>query len=112
MTALEATTAGNRGSHNHKFNAEFIKNSLAPLDFYGYQLPNAPLKQKGWNDGGLCPFHADNSPGSFRVNLTTGGFICFACGAKGGDIVAFTMARYGLQFVDALFKLADEWGLT
>lgn len=97
---------------NKKLNAEHIKNSLTPFDFYSHELPGASLKKHDWNDGGLCPFHSDNKAGSFRVNLTTGAFKCFACGMVGGDIVAFIMALYGLQFVEALAKLADDWGLA
>lgn len=95
-----------------KLNVDSIKQSLSPLDFYRYELPNAPLKKHGWNDGGLCPFHSDNKPGSFRVNLATGAYKCFACGMAGGDVIAFVMALYGLRFVEALDKLADEWGLA
>jgi DNA primase len=94
-----------------KPNAEYIKGLLTPYDFYRHELPNAPFKKHTWNDGGLCPFHADNSTGSFRVNLTTGAFKCFACGTAGSDVVAFVMSLYGLQFVEALAKLADDWGL-
>lgn len=94
-----------------KLNADYIKHTLTPLDFYRYELPSAPLKRHGWNNGGVCPFHADNKPGSFRVNLATGGFKCFSCGTAGGDIIAFVMAFYGLKFVEALAKLADDWGL-
>jgi DNA primase len=108
----KATRYGNTGkAHIQKLNADSIKNSLTPLDFYRHELPGAPLKRQGWNDGGLCCFHADNKPGSFRVNLTTGAFKCFACGMAGGDVIAFVMALYGLQFVEALAKLADDWGL-
>ena len=93
-------------------NADFIKNSLRPLDFYKHELPSAKLTKQGWNDGGLCPFHSDNTTGSFRVNLITGGYKCFACGMAGGDVLAVTMALYGLQFIDALAKIADDWGLV
>jgi len=94
---------------NHTIN--YIKNSIDALEFYRHQLPNAPLKTRGWNDGGLCPFHADKSPGSFQVNTEHGAFVCFACGTKGGDIVAFSMVKDGLRFPDAITKLADDWGL-
>ena len=97
---------------NKKLNVDYIKRSINPFDFYRYELPNAPLKKHAWNDGGLCPFHADNSTGSFRVNLSTGGFVCFACGIAGSDIISFIMALYGLQFAEALAKLADDWGLV
>ena len=96
---------------NKKLNVDYIKRSLSPFDFYSHELPDAPLKKHSWNDGGLCPFHSDNKPGSFRLNLATGAYKCFACGESGGDVIAFTMAVYGLQFVEALAKLADEWGL-
>ena len=108
----KATRYSNTGkAHSQKLNADSIKNALTPLDFYRYELPTAPLKKQGWNDGGLCPFHSDNTAGSFRINLTTGAFKCFSCGMAGGDIVAFVMALYGLQFIEALTKLADDWGL-
>ncbi len=93
-------------------NPDFIKNQLRPLDFYRHELPDATLKRQGWNDGGLCPFHGDSKPGSFRVNLVSGAYKCFACGAAGGDVIAFAMALYGLRFVEALAKLADDWGLA
>ena len=88
-----------------------IKNAVSPLDFYTSELPDVILKKYGWNDGGLCPFHADNSKGSFHVNTETGVYKCFSCGAHGGDIIAFTMALYQLQFVEALTQLSDNWGL-
>ena len=107
-----STTRRQPGSLNKKPNVDYIKSSLSPLDFYSHELPNAALKRHDWNDGGLCPFHSDRSKGSFRVNLETGAFKCFACGEAGGDVVAFVMALYGLQFIEALAKLADDWGLV
>jgi len=97
----------------HRTDAATIKARIAPADFYRADLPDMlePRRKAGeWVDGGLCPFHADSRAGSFRVHLETGAFCCFACGAKGGDIVAFVQQREGLSFHDALAKLADEWG--
>jgi DNA primase len=95
-----------------KLKADFIKNSVDTLAFYTHELPGATLKKHGWNDAGLCVFHPDNNTGSFRVNITTGAFKCFSCGAAGSDIISFTMALYGLEFREALIKLADDWGLA
>jgi hypothetical protein len=36
------------------------------------------------------------------VHLDTGGFNCFGCGAKGGDVLAFVMLRDHLSFPAAL----------
>lgn len=96
----------------NKLQSDSIKSALNPADFYRHELPDAPLKKPGWNDGGLCPFHYDNKPGSFRVNLQTGAYRCFACGMAGGDVIAFTMTLYGLKFAEALAQLARDWGLS
>lgn len=91
---------------------EDVKSYIPPTDFYRAELPAMPSpKGGGWRDGGLCPFHADNHAGSFRVNLETGAFKCFSCGAKGSDIIAFTQHRDGLSFPETVRQLADEWGV-
>jgi len=94
-----------------KLNADFIKDRLWPLDFYSHELPDAKLKHGVWVDGGLCQFHNDRKPGSFKINLITGAYKCFSCGASGGDIIDFVRALHGLSFVEALKKLSEEWGV-
>lgn len=94
--------------------AEQIKRAVSPLAFYRFELPGAPGWKNGatgWADGGLCPFHADRNPGTFRVNLSTGGYHCFSCGARGGSIVDFTMTRHGLSFIEAVRQLRLDWGV-
>ena len=54
-----------------------------------------------------CPFHDDIQP-SLRVNVDVGAFRCMACGAKGGDVVAFHMRRYGVRFIEAA-KALGAW---
>lgn len=56
-----------------------------------------------WVDLGRCPFHKDHRP-SLRANLETGRIRCMACGWS-GDLVAFTMQRYGLGFRQAAQNL-------
>ena len=88
-----------------------VKAAVSPAEFYSRELPDMPApKRAGWVDGGLCPFHADRRPGSFFVNTDSGAFRCFACDAKGGDVVAFLMLRDGLEFREALERLAEDWG--
>jgi len=65
------------------------------------------LKKQGKNFSGLCPFHNEKSP-SFSVNEQKGFYHCFGCHAH-GDIITFTMETEGLQFKDAIIKLADEY---
>jgi hypothetical protein len=89
-----------------KMNANDIKCLINPLAFYRHELPSVSLTKHEWNDGGQCPFHSDNKPVSFRINLTTGAFRCFSCGVYGGDLIAFVMVLYDLQFANALTRLA------
>ncbi|MEP6605586.1 MAG: CHC2 zinc finger domain-containing protein [Nitrosospira sp.] len=90
-----------------------IKQYIPPAEFYRTELSAMPpLRKHGWHDGGLCPFHDDKRTGSFHVNLETGAFKCFSCGAKGGDIVTFIQQRDALTFNEALQKLSDGWGWT
>ena len=96
-----------------KIDASHIKSTVSPREFYRVELPGMPVprRRNGWTSGGLCPFHDDHHAGNFRINLDTGAFHCFACGARGGDIVAFTQARHGLTFPDAVAAIAGEWGI-
>lgn len=44
------------------------------------------------------------------MNVQSGGFQCFACGAKGGDIIDFVRLRHGLSFRAAVSHLS-AWGV-
>ena len=48
----------------------------------------------------ICPFHDDSRP-SLGVNMDKGAFKCFACGAKGGDVIAFHQLLHKMSFVEA-----------
>ncbi len=67
------------------------------------------LKKKGRNFVGLCPFHSEKT-GSFMVNEELQIYKCFGCGA-GGDVIKFLMEVEGLDFSEALEKLANKAGV-
>jgi len=97
---------------NHPQSAQDIKQKINPIDFYESEQGKL-LQHKGkWKDAGLCPFHADRSCGSFFIEPQGGGYTCFSCGAKGGDIIAFVMQKYELSFREALKKLALDWRIS
>jgi hypothetical protein len=75
-----------------------------PRDFYQDECGKLSRPSRGWVRS-RCPLHGGDNPTSFAVNLNSGGFYCHACGAKGGDVVAFAMFRYKLDFRDACAKL-------
>jgi putative DNA primase/helicase len=58
---------------------------------------------------GLCPFHDDHNP-SLSLNLTSGVFNCFSCGAKGGAI-DLCMEVWGADFKTTLHRLAERVGI-
>lgn len=76
-----------------------------PSDYYPNHLER--FKRNSKQAIALCPFHSDTNP-SFTVNLKTGAFICFACGARGGDVLSFHMKYYSLCFMDAC-KALGVW---
>lgn len=63
-----------------------------------------PLKKRGKNYFGLCPFHHEKAP-SFSVNPERQIFHCFGCG-KGGNVFTFLMEYEKLGFWEALTYLA------
>ncbi len=67
------------------------------------------LKKAGRHHKGLCPFHAEKTP-SFTVNEELGLYKCFGCGA-GGDSIKFLMEIEGIDFLDALQRLAEKAGI-
>ena len=67
------------------------------------------LKNTGRNHKGLCPFHGEKTP-SFMVNEELQIYKCFGC-SVGGDVIKFLMEIEGLDFVEALEKLAKRAGV-
>ncbi len=68
-----------------------------------------PLKKRGNDLVGLCPFHSEKTP-SFHVHPDRGFFKCFGCGA-GGDVITFTQRLEQASFGDAVRTLAAKAGV-
>jgi DNA primase len=67
------------------------------------------LKKGGANFMGLCPFHSEKSP-SFSVSPTKQFYHCFGCG-KTGNAIGFLMEHAGMNFVEAIEDLAQQFGM-
>ena len=93
-----------------KFNSGFDRSRLPnPSQYFSTQ--DLKLKGKGaWRDA-ICPFHSDTKP-SLRIRIETGAFCCMSCGARGGDVLAFHMQRYGMGFKAAAIALGAWVGGT
>ena len=66
-----------------------------------------PLKRRGANLIGLCPFHSERT-GSFTVSPSKGIFKCFGCG-ESGNAVGFVMKIDNCSYGDALRTLAKKY---
>ncbi len=75
-----------------------------------YRDQGLTLSGRGEWRSARCPFHDDRHP-SLRVDLARGAFRCMACGAHGGDVLAFHQQRHGLRFIEAAMELG-AWQAT
>jgi DNA primase len=67
------------------------------------------LRRAGLSFKGLCPFHGEKTP-SFTVTPARETWKCFGCG-RGGDLFHFVMERDGIDFPEALRRLAGRAGV-
>ena len=65
-----------------------------------------PLRRAGVNYKALCPFHQEKTP-SFVISPDKQIFHCFGCG-KSGDSFTFLMEMEGIDFPEALRRLAER----
>lgn len=72
--------------------------------------PLVPLKRAGSNFKGSCPFHKEKTP-SFVVSESRGNYHCFGCGEH-GDVIKFIEKYYNLSFIEAVERLAQQYGIT
>ena len=91
-----------RWNHLSKEDYEEVKQRLSMRQvaaYYGFREDRKHLC--------LCPFHADKHP-SMRIYPNDKGFYCFSCG-KGGDVITFVSALYGLPNEQACKKLIEHF---
>jgi DNA primase len=81
---------------------EQLKSRVSIENMVGRHIP---LRQKGKNLVGRCPFHDDRIP-SFVVFPATQSFYCFGCRVH-GDVAGFLMRIENLTFPEALRALRE-----
>lgn len=69
-----------------------------------------PLKRRGQNWVGVCPFHSDKNP-SMYVSPRLGIFNCFVC-HTGGNAVNFVMKHEQISYPEALRYLAKKYSIN
>ena len=85
-----------------KFSRKDLPSSITYYEKQGIQLKGSGA----WRDA-ICPFHKDTKP-SLRINIERGAYRCMACGACGGDVLAFHMHLYSMPFILAC-KALGAW---
>jgi len=69
----------------------------------------APLKRAGDTYKACCPFHNEKTP-SFVVSEKKQFYHCFGCG-ESGDAFTFLQKYYNIPFLQAVEKLAAQYGV-
>ncbi len=92
------------------FPPQFLDELRARISVSEVIAPKVRLTRRGRESLGLCPFHNEKTP-SFTANDDKGFYHCFGCGAH-GDIITFIMETEGLNFPEAVEKLAGLAGLA
>lgn len=92
-------TRGTRSKPSFSF-----KRDQLPLPGEYYRNQGLKLVGGGEWKSAICPFHKDTRP-SLRLRIDSGGFRCMVCGVRGGDVLAFHMKRYKLNFIAAARSL-------
>jgi DNA primase len=85
---------------------DFVDKLRAQSDIVAIVSEYVPLKKKGRNYWGCCPFHQEKTP-SFSVAPDKGFFYCFGCQA-GGDAFRFLMRVENIGFGEAVKLLAQK----
>jgi DNA primase len=89
---------------------EFIENLRQRVPLSDVVGRRVKLIRKGRRHSGLCPFHAEKTP-SFSVVDDDGFYHCFGCGVH-GDAISFLREMDGLEFMEAVERLAEMAGLA
>ncbi len=92
-----------------RFDQAALREIHARTDIASFIGSYVPLRKRGKDLVGLCPFHAEKTP-SFHVHPDTGFFKCFGCGA-GGDVITFVCKLENLAFPEAARMLAQRAGI-
>lgn len=71
-----------------------------PAAYYTKQFPGMKIKSE-WVKVKCC-FHEPDTNPSLHISMVDGHFRCFACGAKGCDVIAFHRLRFKASFVEAV----------
>lgn len=97
--------SGNFISSNAKAQCGIARDELPTPFLYYMKIFPKIMRGSEWVKV-CCVFHNDRNP-SLSINLKSGGYNCFSCGAKGGDIIAFHQKHFNLGFLESLLQVKE-----
>jgi len=89
---------------------DFIREIVDTTDIVSLIDGYLPLKRKGKDHWGICPFCDDGKNPSFSVSEQKQFFYCFKCRAT-GNVIGFLQSHQGFDFVESIEALASKAGL-
>ena len=89
---------------------DFITDIVDMTDIVSLVDSYLPLKRKGKDHWGQCPFCDDGKNPSFSVSEQKQFYFCFKCRAT-GNVIGFLQSHQGLDFVESVEALAAKAGL-
>jgi DNA primase len=92
-----------------RFSTESVDRVRQAADIVEIVSAHTDLRQQGARWVGLCPFHEERTP-SFSVNSADKLYYCFGCEA-GGDVFGFVQEKEGIEFPEAVERLAERYGV-
>lgn len=92
-----------------RYDQGVLREIHARVDIANFIGEYVPLRKRGNDLVGLCPFHSEKTP-SFHVHPDRGFFKCFGCGA-GGDVITFVQKLENVAFAEAVRMLAAKAGV-
>ena len=92
-----------------RFSPQSVDRVRQAADIVEIVSAHTDLRQQGGRWVGLCPFHEERTP-SFSVNPAEKLYYCFGCEA-GGDVFGFVQEKEGVDFPEAVERLAERYGV-
>ena len=89
---------------------DFIRDIIDMTDIVSLIDSYLPLKRRGSNHWGQCPFCDDGNNPSFSVSEQKQFYFCFKCRAS-GNVIGFLQGHQGYDFVESIESLAARNGI-
>ena len=89
---------------------DFIRDIVDTTDIVSLVDSYLPLKRKGKDHWGICPFCEDGKNPSFSVSEQKQFYYCFKCRAT-GNVIGFLQSHQGYDFIESIEALAARAGM-